>query len=661
MTTQDTMGDALHAVAELARDRALSGTQRRAALQRAVAALPGGCPRAEYPRPQLVRAGQSQWQSLNGVWTLCFDGYRQARERRWQDGDLPYPQPIVVPFAFQWSASGQGKRAIEEHLWYQRDLQLPTDWQDAVRGGDFDVLLHFEAVDYRCTAYINGEAIGHHQGGHTPFCFDITPFLEDGKNRLHLEVEDLQDPRQPRGKQSVNGVSHGCDYTNTSGIWGSVWLELAPSERIESLRLTPQPGENPGDDTLEVEALLHAAAGGWRVRVEAFEGLLPQTTGENGEVPASVALVEVAAPLAVARLCLPIPNAKRWSPDAPHLYGLRVQLLDENSNVRDEVISYAGMRSVALRDGKFLLNSEPLYLKMILDQGYWPQSGMTAPSEEAHVFDVEWTKACGFNAARKHQKVEDRRYLYHCDRLGLLVWGEMANARAWSAQSEEWFLAEWEAVVRRDFNAPCIVTWVPLNETWGLPSLKEEEHPVEYAFVEKVVALTRRLDATRPVVDNDGWQHTDVADIVTIHDYTKTAKELKKRWKAAIAGGPLIERLGKDGYRIFARGAKYCGQPIMFTEIGGFFTLPPGVSKEATPEKWDSIYDAYDVLKGADDLEARYRDLMEGIAALQFCCGFCYTQLSDIEQEVNGLLSFDRQLKIAPDVIAAIHREVFGR
>jgi hypothetical protein len=243
--------------------------------------------------------------------------------------------------------------------------------------------------------------------------------------------------------------------------------------------------------------------------------------------------------------------------------------------------------------------------------------------------------------------------------MGLLVWGEMANARAWSPESEEWFLAEWEGAVRRDYNHPCIVAWVPLNETWGLPSLKQFEHPGEYAFVERVVAVTRRLDATRPVVDNDGWQHTDVADIMTIHDYAKTGEELVQRFEKKLAGGALPLTAGMSGYPLFVRGAHYRGQPIMLTEIGGFFTLPPGLTPESNPEAWDELYDHYGVLEGEAVLLRRYRDLMEGVAALPFVCGFCYTQLTDVEQEVNGLLTFDRRPKLDPKALAEIHRELF--
>jgi beta-galactosidase/beta-glucuronidase len=292
------------------------------------------------------------------------------------------------------------------------------------------------------------------------------------------------------------------------------------------------------------------------------------------------------------------------------------------------------MRSVRLRDKHFLLNGEPTYLAMVLDQGYWPDGGMTPPSDEALRADVEWTKQFGFNAARKHQKLEDPRYLYWCDKLGVLVWGEMANARKWSPQAEEWLLGEWERAVRRDYNHPCIVTWVPVNESMGVPQLKQG-HPGQYSFIERVVALTRRLDTERPVIDNDGWEHTDVTDIFAVHDYTPTAEKLRVR---------------------YAEASQYHGQPVVLSEVGGFLMLP----ENASGQELDRLYGDYATTANSEELLERYRDLMQGLSELHFICGFCYTQLTDIEHEANGLLSYDRRPKIEPELIAQIHRELFS-
>ena len=322
----------------------------------------------------------------------------------------------------------------------------------------------------------------------------------------------------------------------------------------------------------------------------------------------------------------------------------------------DEVRSYAGMRSVELRDGWLRLNGQPTYLAMVLDQGYWPQSYLAPPSDEALKADVEWVKKMGFNGVRKHQKIEDPRWLAWCDRLGLMVWEEMPNARAWSSEAEEHLAAEWERAVRRDFNHPCIVAWVPVNESMGFPGL-QKNHPGQYAFLERIATLTRRLDPERPVVDNDGWEHTDITDICAIHDYTPTAERLRDRYSETLRGGPLPANAWDSDKPMFVRGSRYRGQPIMLTEVGGFLMERTDLPKE----KWDLLYAAYGTTYSPEDLLQKYEGLLEGIASLPFVTGFCYTQLTDIEQEMNGLLTYDRIPKVVPERIAAINRRLLER
>jgi len=588
-------------------------------------------PRPEYPRPQFVRA---EWLSLNGEWEFTVDDADAGLWQGWSDGG-PLPERITVPFPYQSELSGINDKAIHEVVWYARPVAIPASWMGR------HILLHFGAVDYRATVWLNGQEVGHNEGGHVPFWFDITPYLRDDENRLVVRVEDHQDPHQPRGKQSVSGLPSTIDYYCTTGIWQTVWLEPVPPLRIDELRVTSLADES----MLDVRVYLHAPAGAWTVTVEALDG------------GAVVAGATEATAGATARVRLRIPQATLWAPASPHLYDLRVRLL-RNGRVVDEVGSYAGLRTVELRDGHVLLNGRPTYLTMVLDQGYWPQSLLAAPSDDALRADVEWAKRLGFNAARKHQKVEDPRWLYWCDRLGLLVWAEMPNARAWSAQAEERLVAEWERAVRRDYNHPCIITWVPLNESMGFPGLRED-HPGQYAFIERLVALTRRLDPQRPVIDNDGWEHTDVTDICAIHDYTPTAAGLHTRYRETLRGGPLPATLwGEEGQdtRLFARGSRYHGQPVMLTEVGGFLMLPPHLPTG----QWDPLYRYYASFRTPDELLEKYRDLMGGLHMLPFVTGFCYTQLTDIEQEINGLLTYDRQPKIAPEQIAAIHQALFS-
>lgn len=586
-------------------------------------------PRPDYPRPQFKRR---EWQNLNGEWEFSFDDSDQGRQEDWQDG-RPLGSRILVPFPYQSELSGINEKGVHEVVWYARSFEVPEGWAEQ------DVLIHFGAVDYQTTLWVNGEEVGHNRGGHVPFWFDIRPYLRAGVNRLMLRVEDRQDPYQPRGKQSPTGLPHGIDYYCTTGIWQPVWLEPVPPIRIGELRITPVVEAG----LIELDVQLHAPATGWRLEAEAYD---------DDQV---VAVAEAYTAQATARLRLQIPAAKLWSPSSPHLYGLRVRLFGGEHQL-DEVESYAGLRSIKLANGRILLNDVPIFLSMVLDQGYWPQSYLAAPSDEALRRDVELTRELGFNGVRKHQKIEDPRWLYWCDRLGLLVWGEMANARAWSAEAEERLLAEWERAVRRDYNHPCVITWVPINESMGFPGL-EESHPGQYAFIERVVELTRRLDPTRPVIDNDGWEHTDITDICAIHDYTPTSAGLKERYRKTLAGGPLPLTVWYNNKPLFVLGSEHRGQPVMLTEVGGYLSDPVDVAADER----DGLYDFYESIRSGEELLARYRDLMEGLASLNFLAGFCYTQLTDVEQEVNGLLTYDRQPKLALDQVAAINRKMVRR
>lgn len=585
-------------------------------------------PRSEYPRPQFVR---SIWFNLNGEWEFAFDDDDEGLQLGWQDG-RKLPLRIIVPFGYQTQLSGINDKSIHEVVWYARSFELPEEFYKR------DLLLNFGAVDYACTVWINGQEVGHNRGGHVPIQFDIAPYLKSGENRLTVRVEDRQDPYQPRGKQSHTGLPEGIDYYCTTGIWQTVWLEPVPPMRIEELRVITHAKRN----MLELTVFLHAPSAAWRVQVEVLE------EGRR------VAIAEDSTAVATGRLGISIPYAKLWSPESPHLYDLQVRLYDGN-NLLDEVGSYVGLRGIELRDGKFLLNGKPTYLKMVLDQGFWPDGYLTAPSDEALQTDIGWIKRFGFNGVRKHQKIEDPRWLYWCDRLGLLVWEEMPNAREWSPKAEELLSAEWQDGVRRDFNHPCIVAWVPVNESMGFPGLSSE-HAGQYAFIERMVRVTRRLDSTRPVIDNDGWEHTDITDICAIHDYTPTAEKIISRYKEMLSGGQLPSKVWIDK-PLFARGSRYRGQPIVLSEVGGFLAIPPDIP----PEKRDLLYKFYDSFKTTEELLEKYRDLMKGIASLDFLSGFCYTQLTDIEQEINGLLTYDRKPKVDAEAIAAIHAELFRK
>ncbi|MFL6673275.1 MAG: glycoside hydrolase family 2 protein [Massilia sp.] len=582
-----------------------------------------------YPRPQLVRP---EWMSLDGWWEFAFDDHDTGRLEGWHRG-AALPLRILVPFPYQAAASGIGSREIHEIMWYSRSFDVPDGWQFG------ELLLHFGAVDYRAEVWINGVLAERNRGGHVPFAFDIVPYLRPGENRVTLRVEDRQDPYQPRGKQSPSGKPVRIYYFCTSGIWQSVWLEPVPAVRIERLRVL----EADPDGALALQVGLHAPFGPWEAELDVLDPLDP------AQVVARARAVTSGASLTLhTHIEQPLP----WAPATPHLYGLRVRLFQRGQLI-DSVESYAGLRSVELKDGHFYLNGERTFLLMVLDQGYWPDTLLAAPSDEALREDVSWAKRLGFNGARKHQKIEAERWLYWCDKLGLLVWEEMPNARSGSAEAQEHLQIEWERAVVRDVNHPSIVAWVPIVESLGLADIKK--YPDQHAFLERMVEHTRMLDVTRPVIDNDGWQHTDLTDICTIHDYTHPVDKLLARYAGTLSSG-LPPGFGWWKEKpLFLNGAQYRGQPIVLSEVGGYLS-----AQQYGPEKRrDRLYDHYGVVQDAAELEANYRTLMEGLATLPFLAGVCYTQLTDVEHEQNGLLTANREPKLAPEQVFALHRRLW--
>ena len=584
----------------------------------------------DYPRPQLIR---HRWFNLNGYWEFAFDDDDCGLNERWHHGKK-FDQMILVPFPYQSIKSGVNSKDIHEIVWYSHTFSVPQDWEFD------DLLLHFGAVDYLTKVWVNGRYVGTNRGGHVPFSFNIASHITEGENRVTLRVEDKQDLRQPRGKQSTSGKPVRIYYYCTTGIWQTVWLEPLTTVRINNLKITTKPA----DGTIAIDVNLHAPFGRWKVELDVLESfdsdkIVAQAQNETGQ--------------ASIQLFVQIKNAKLWSPESPHLYKLRIRLFS-GAQLLDTVLSYTGLRAFELRDGRFFLNGDETFLLMILDQGYWPESYLAAPSDDALRDDVTWIKRFGFNGVRKHQKIENERWLYWCDCFGLLVWEEMPSARAWSIEAEECLLAEWERAVLRDINHPCIVAWVPLVESLGFPALRKND-PGQHAFLEKIVMRTHTLDSSRPVVDNDGWEHTDLTDICTIHDYSQPSNALVTRYaETQRTGVPPPKGWYKDK-PLFLNKSRFRGQPIVLSEIGGFLTT----SSEAPGKKRDRLFDYYGNIKTPEELMAKYRDLMEGIASLTFLAGVCYTQLTDIEHEVNGLLTYDRKPKVPVDEIYRLHQELF--
>jgi beta-galactosidase/beta-glucuronidase len=482
-------------------------------------------------------------------------------------------------------------------------------------------------VDYRATVWVNGTQVAFHEGGHTPFSTGVTHSLA-GEARDNIIVVRAEDPSRdvtiPRGKQYWKEKSEGIFYTRTTGIWQTVWLEPVNRRRIDTLRMTP----DVDSVSVELEVSLRGIEPGMSLRATVeFDG--DQVLEDTISVGSS--LVERNLPL-LRRGEAPDtphladwPGPALWSPEHPNLYDLRLELLDPDSEVLDRVESYFGMRKIEAKDGKVLLNDRPLYQRLVLDQGYFPEGILTAPTDEDLRRDIELAKEMGFNGARKHQKVEDPRWLFWADTLGFLVWGEMANAYQYSPGYVRRITAAWQEAVMRDYNHPCIVAWVPMNESWGVPNLASDRSQTEHLLA--LYHLTRSLDPTRPVVSNDGWEHA-ITDLCNIHDYSD-AEALAASYttpESAVAAEPANRPVYVPGYA-------YRGEPILITEFGG-------IAHSGDEEGW-----GYTTVAGADEFLERYEALIAVLLSCEPVQGFCYTQLTDVEQEVNGLLTYDRTPK----------------
>jgi beta-galactosidase/beta-glucuronidase len=574
-------------------------------------------PRPEYPQPQFERA---EWLNLNGAWEFEFDDDNRGLDERWASGK-PFGRSILVPFCFESKLSGVGDRTFHPRAWYRRRFSIPESW------GDRRVLLTFGAVDYKATVWVNGEFAGEHEGGHTPFRFDITHLAHrEAENVITVRIEDPPDDRYlPRGKQHWSEKSASIFYTRTSGIWQTVWIEPVGQSYLDRVKI---------DANMDGAVTFSARLGNPDGDLQFYA-----TVRHEGKVLASsmgVAMGPVAMASAVIR------DACQWSPDSPTLYDVTFEL-KSGGEVLDRVQSYFGFRNISVQDGKVLLNGNPIYLKMVLDQGYWPDSNITPPSDEAIQEDIRLTKKMGFNGARKHQKVEDPRYYYWADRMGLLVSAEMANAYMFDETYVSRITREWTDAVMRDYNHPSIIIWVPLNESWGVPNVAD---PRQQAHIRAMYHLTKSLDPTRLVIDNDGWEHTEATDLFAFHDYTRTGEQLYERFKSIPSESVPIPLYGK---MYLAPGNKYNGSPLFLSEFGGVAYIPR--DEDVPDNSW-----GYSGIEPSEKAAIeRIRDLYIAIAKLPRIVGICYTQLCDVEQEINGILTYDRQPKFDLDDIRSIN------
>ncbi|WP_163538456.1 sugar-binding domain-containing protein [Gracilibacillus sp. YIM 98692] len=582
--------------------------------------------KTEYPTPQFQR---DRWVNLNGEWDFAFDDNNIGIKEKWYK-DFPKKMKINVPFAYQTENSGIHDPSFHDTVWYRRSFDIDTDWKGE------HILLHFGAVDYHAAVYVNGQLVKQHEGGHTPFYVDITNFVEVTDNELVIRVEDpSEDVTIPRGKQYWHEKSASIFYTRTTGIWQTVWLEPVPATRIKTIRWTPDIDE--GNVDLEAELANLSLVNQAQLQVDIY-------FNEKKIVSDTFEIMEdyLKRSINIRNRFTDRSNIHGpgwyWSPEHPNLFDVQLTLLNDGQS-EDIVHSYFGMRKVSIENGKFMLNNKAYYQKLILDQGYFREGLLTAPSDQALKEDILLSKEMGFNGARKHQKIEDPRFLYWADKLGFLVWGEMANCSEYSEDAVRRISKEWADAVTRDYSHPSVVAWVPLNESWGISRVAHDKQQQDHSLA--MYYLTKSLDQTRPVISNDGWEHTK-SDLCTIHNYNDPSKiqEQYKDVKTAIQAEPANRS-------IYANGFEYNGEPILITEYGGI------AYKVDNTDGW-----GYSAVESGEQLIEEYAKVTNAIAESPVIHGFCYTQLTDVEQEINGLLTYDRKPKCDLKQIKAINDRI---
>ena len=598
--------------------------------------VPDAAIEAAHPRPLLRRP----WTDLSGEWGFAYDDADRGRAEGWVDDPAAFPRTITVPFPPESSSSGVGDQGFHPVVWYRREFDCP-------HGAGTRVLLHFGAVDYRAAVWVNGRHVVDHEGGHTPFAADITDVLRaDGPQTVVVRAEDLpHDLAQPRGKQDWQLAPHAIWYPRTTGIWQPVWWEEVPARAIDSVHWESDAAAGTlalsariGPPTLDLAAATGAAES-LRLRVQASlrgKPLLDDTYQVRHD--------EVHREIKLSHGVLVSGDEITWTPDHPNLIDVVLELLDDQGQVVDRIESYTALRSVRAEEGRFLLNGKPYFLRLVLDQGYWPDSHLAAPSDADLRREVELVKELGFNGVRMHQKAADPRFLAWCDRLGLLVWSEMPAAYEFCPRSIHRLSREWLELVERDRSHPCIIAWVPFNESWGVPALPTSAS--QRALVLGLYHLTKALDPGRPVVGNDGWEQV-VTDIVTVHDYSADGKTLCERYGTKEAVARTLADVQPSYHTVVLPELQQARQPVMITEFGGM-TLVSSTHGE--------VWHGYG---GEPDSEAflrRYRSLVDALLDSPSVTGFCYTQLTDTEQEQNGLLTDRREPKVPADQLRAINR-----
>ncbi|MGB1421854.1 MAG: glycoside hydrolase family 2 protein [Pseudomonadales bacterium] len=573
-------------------------------------------PRPEYPRPNFVR---EKWLNLNGPWSFRADPENLGLNQHWFDG-FSSDDLITVPFAPGSQASGVQTVDHCNTVWYCRALP-PLDWNSDA------ILLNIGAADHATTVWINGQHLLDHRGGYSPIQGDIKPFLTEANNFIVFRISDTTSWQQPRGKQAGD-TKWPIDYDGIIGIWQTVWLEPASSLRIESVGYRYHAAEQrlqisvglSGHSEAEIKVTLH------------------QSEAQSIKASKNCALRSEVV------INLEVPHPRLWCPDDPYLYPITLQIYQDQVP-GDQVLSYTGLRTIDIDRGALQLNGEKLYVRGILDQGYFEQGWYTAVSDEALKRDVELTLAMGFNLVRKHQKIEDPRYLFWADQLGLLVWNEMPSGRIFSKSLIQDLTLEWMAIIERDQAHPSIVGWVPFNESWGI--WNQRQRPEQRHFVDAIFHLTKALDPSRPVVGNDGWEYS-MGDLWTLHLYDTTQKTLESRLQALIEvpSGPVHD--GAEPRAGALPGADPTGKPILLTECGGIGLLTAEALMDDAPFAYG------DLPKTVAELTHRTEALLAAINATRAIEGFVWTQFTDVQQEINGLLTFNREPKIPLETLRSM-------
>ncbi|MDD4076923.1 MAG: glycoside hydrolase family 2 TIM barrel-domain containing protein [Bacilli bacterium] len=571
------------------------------------------CYRENYPRPQFVK---NDWYDLCGKWHFVFDDNNCGEAKQYYQ-NFPQAQTINLPFSYQTEASGNSDRSLHQYLWYAREAVFDVAALSTNR-----LLLHFEGSDYITKVWVNGVFIGVNTGGYTRFSFDITSAVDKstGKALIVVKAEDTLEATQPRGKQSWMGSPFGCWYQETSGIWKPVWAEFVPSTYLQSVKITP----DINDYFVEFESALNQFQEGYYLRTEiTFDGHLISDTTVKLTRRITNFKIDITNDFTPFRVHF-------WSPDNPQLYDIKFTLI-KNDKAEEEVGSYFGFRSFRAERDLVILNNNPIYLRMVLFQGYHRDSGLTAPDEAALIRDIELAKALGFNGIRMHQKIEDERFYYYADILGMMVWVEMPSAYEFKDATIDAIVPEWMRVVKQHYNHPSAVCWVPMNESWGIPRVAFD--PTNQHLAEALYNITKAYDRHRPVVTNDGWEHV-VSDLITFHNYAQSPADLASFYDNIdwmLAGG---NRVNYTQTRLpFAQGYRYQDQPIIISEFVG-----TGFENGHENKGWGYG----DKVRSSEQYIERLNQLVKVVRSNERICGFCITQLTDVQIEINGLLDIDR-------------------